>query len=481
MVQAGERQGMQFEILKAVAGHGASARLGRLTLPRRQTVETPNFFAVSSRSTVPHLTPDMIARYASFPGVYIAMEDLVEKSQKVVTKIPAAARITADDSKRLHAFTALPATSITVLGPRRTPAVKPGMGNNDAYVLVFTSNGFQPLTNTEYIAAIETMKPDIAIPLADMNYSAMNTPGGKGMRRMCERTEDWMAQLHGSMRAEDLLASSTSLFAPTLPAPYPMQWRYLKRLSEDMIDKLSGLAVYDTDILPDLTELPFLLSLPRLSLDTPKGPHEALRQISRGVDMFLLPFINNVSDAGVAMTFTFPPPPPQSTSQETTNGTDPLLLLPLGDDLTSLENTTSLAPLVKGCTCYACTAHHRAYLHHLLNAREMLAWTLLQIHNHHVVSNFFAGIRASLAAGKEQFQEDCRAFARRYEASLPEGTGTRPRARGYHFKTEFGEGKRNPPTWQLWQDGPGQMQAGGFSGGKDKDKDLKGALGKGGD
>lgn len=66
---------MRFEILKAVGGHGASARLGRLTMPQRPAVDTPNFFAVTSRGAVPHLTPDTIARHGSFPGVYIAMED----------------------------------------------------------------------------------------------------------------------------------------------------------------------------------------------------------------------------------------------------------------------------------------------------------------------------------------------------------------------------------------------------------------------
>ncbi|KAJ4389381.1 hypothetical protein N0V93_006848 [Gnomoniopsis smithogilvyi] len=456
MSQDKEAEGMRFEILKAVGGNGASARLGRLTLPQRHTVDTPNFFAVTSRGAVPHLTPDTSARYESFPGVYMAMEDLVEKSQKVVTKIPAAAKIPAPDGKHLHAFAGLPSSNITVLGPRRTPAVKASIGNSDKYIQMFTSNGFQPLTNTEYITIIDTLKPDIAIPLADMNYSAMNTPGGKAMRRMCERTEDWMAQLHATLNVDELRKSNTSIFAPTLPAPYSMQWQYLQRLSEDMVDSLSGLAVYDVDMLPDLVELPSLLPLARLSIDAPEDPHEILRQVSLGVDVFLLPFINAVSDAGVAMTFTFPPSP--SPSQATLHGTS---LLPLGDDLTSATNATSLEPLLKECTCYACSSHHRAYLHHLLNAREMLAWTLLQIHNHHVITSFFAGIRASLALGKEKFQEDYREFLKRYEPSLPEGTGTRPRARGYHFKSEFMDGKRNESTWRILQDGPGQMQAGG--------------------
>lgn len=392
---------------------------------------------------------------------------MVEKSQKVVTKIPAAAKIPAPDGKHLHAFSGLASSNITVLGPRRTPAVKASIGNSDTYIQMFTSNGFQPLTNTEYITIIDTLKPDIAIPLADMNYSAMNTPGGKAMRRMCERTEEWMAQLHKTLHVEELRKSNTSIFAPTLPAPYSMQWQYLERLSEEMVDSLSGLAVYDVDILTDLVELPSLLPLPRLSFDAPEDPHETLRQVALGVDVFLLPFINTVSDAGVAMTFTFPPPPPSPS--QATHGTD---LLPLGDDLTSATNAISLEPLVKGCTCYACSSHHRAYLHHLLNAREMLAWTLLQIHNHHVISNFFAGVRASLAVGKERFEEDYRDFTKRYEASLPEGTGTRPRARGYHFKSEFMDGKRNESTWRILQDGPGQMQAGGRA----KIEALKGKL-----
>lgn len=360
----------------------------------------------------------------------------------------------ASDGKRLHAFTALPPSYVTILGPRRTPAVKPSIGNSDTYIQIFTSNGFKSLSNTDYISAIDTIKPDIAIPLADLHSHLPRASQAKGVRRMCERTEDWVAELHKSLDLDDLRTSNTSIFAPTLPVPYPMQWEYLNRLSSDLVDKLSGLAIYDVDILPELINYPSLLPLPRLSIDTPADPHEILRQISLGADTFLLPLINAVSDAGVAMTFTFPPPstPPSSstTTATTTNGTD---LLPLGLDLTLQGHATSLSPLVDDCPCYACTSHHRAYLHHLLNAREMLAWTLLQIHNHHVLSQFFTGIRSSLAAGAEKFKEDCRRFYRTYEADVPAGLGTRPRARGYHFKSEHGDGRRNKVTWQLLQEG----------------------------
>lgn len=382
---------------------------------------------------------------------------MAEKSRKNVTNIPAVAKAPAPDGKRLHAFTSMPSSVATILGPRRVPAVKSSAGNGDSYVQIFTSNGFQPLTNADYIAAIETLKPDIAIPLADMHYAAaMRTPQAKGLRRMCERTEDWMADLHAALDPARLRASATSLFAPTLPAPYPIQWEYLDRLAGDLRDKLSGLAVYDVDLLPDLIpNYPSLRDLPRLSLDAAAGPHEVLRQIALGADVLLLPFINATSDAGVAMTFTFPPPSPTTTTTTTTqDGTD---LLPLGTDLTDPEHATSLAPLADDCPCHACAAHHRAYLRHLLDAREMLAWALLQVHNHHVASRLLAGARASLARGT--FDEDRRRFHRAYEADLPPGCGARPRARGYHFKSEGGDERRNKVTWQLLKEGQGGLEA----------------------
>lgn len=70
-----QEEGMRFDILKTIASDAVTARLGRLSLPRRDAVDTPNFFAVTSRGVLPHLTPDNIHRYGDFKGVYMAMED----------------------------------------------------------------------------------------------------------------------------------------------------------------------------------------------------------------------------------------------------------------------------------------------------------------------------------------------------------------------------------------------------------------------
>lgn len=71
----GTQEGMVFEILRSVLGDAAGARLGRLRLPGRNAIETPNFFSVASRGSVPHLSPDNVSRYSLFGGCYMGLED----------------------------------------------------------------------------------------------------------------------------------------------------------------------------------------------------------------------------------------------------------------------------------------------------------------------------------------------------------------------------------------------------------------------
>ena len=305
------------------------------------------------------------------------------------------------------------------------------MGNHKESISIFTSTGVQQLTTTEYNKAITTLRPDIAIAMADLNYDITPTSSKRSVR-MAERSEDWMSQLSRTLPSEALQEAGVSIFAPTLPVSHEIQWQYLNILSE-LSSTLSGLAVFDKAILPSLTDYPSLLPLPRLSLSPVSNPHAILSDISSGVDLFLLPFVNAVSEAGVALTFSFPPPPAQDSPR------------PLGVDLSLAEHTASFTPLAEGCSCYACTSHHRAFVRHLLDAREMLAWTLLQIHNHAIMKAFFAGVRTAMQDGTFDAVRD--EFGRAYESQLPVGEGERPRQRGYHIKSQGGDNKINQPAW----------------------------------
>ncbi|RDA89991.1 hypothetical protein CP533_2688 [Ophiocordyceps camponoti-saundersi (nom. inval.)] len=419
---------MTFRLLSSATSNRCTARLGRLTLPGRRIIETPSYAAVTSRGCVPHLTPDNLKKHTSLGAAYMALEDFVEREHPPIYQTPPG------DNGRLRSFTALPLDRAAILAARRCPPVLAPMGNTKNSVTLFTSTGFSSVTVAEFAAATQLLRPDVVIALGD-TLQTNTSPSAKKQVRMIERTESWLDKflhhLGGRQRCGEM---GISVFAPILPVEYPLQWNYLRHLAEDVTDELSGLAIYDVRILVDLIGYPSLSSLPKLSLDVPKTPHEVLRQVALGVDICTIPFINSASDAGVAFTFTFPP-----TAAEKAE--------PMGLNMWSPDHASSLRPLLEACQCYACTNHHRAYLHHLLSAKEMLGWTLLQIHNQHVVGEFFAGVRRSLSQELTYFEKGAEDFARAYEAVLPEGSGERPRARGYHFKSEAGQEKINNASW----------------------------------
>ena len=69
-------------------------------------------------------------------------------------------------------------------------------------------------------------------------------------------------------------------------------------------------------------------------------------------------------------------------------------------------------PISETCTCYTCQTHSRAYIRHLIQAREMLSGTLLSIHNIHTLLNLTARLREAIIAG------NFTSFARAYLSNL---------------------------------------------------------------
>merc|ERR1712142_544910 len=64
-------------------------------------------------------------------------------------------------------------------------------------------------------------------------------------------------------------------------------------------------------------------------------------------------------------------------------------------DLNNKVYVDDTQALVVGCDCYTCTHYTRAYIHHLLVTKEMLASTLLMIHNLAHWFKFFQQVRTS--------------------------------------------------------------------------------------
>lgn len=57
-------------------------------------------------------------------------------------------------------------------------------------------------------------------------------------------------------------------------------------------------------------------------------------------------------------------------------------------------------PLDEACACPACTDYSRAYLHHLIKAKEILAAMLLTWHNLHYYQQLMQGMRAAIQEGR---------------------------------------------------------------------------------
>ncbi|KAF6385392.1 queuine tRNA-ribosyltransferase accessory subunit 2 [Rhinolophus ferrumequinum] len=142
-------------------------------------------------------------------------------------------------------------------------------------------------------------------------------------------------------------------------------------------------------------------------------PDEVLECIERGVDLFESFFPYQVTERGCALTFSFDyqPNPEETLLQQ--NGTQEEIKYV---DQTKKINTTicnqemtsfeinlkekryqeDFDPLVRGCSCYCCKNHTRAYVHHLLVTNELLAGVLLMIHNFEHYFGFFHSIREAL-------------------------------------------------------------------------------------
>ena len=57
-------------------------------------------------------------------------------------------------------------------------------------------------------------------------------------------------------------------------------------------------------------------------------------------------------------------------------------------------------PISDHCTCYTCQHHSRAYIRHLIQVREMLAGTLISIHNIHTLLSLVRQMRQAIIAGE---------------------------------------------------------------------------------
>lgn len=279
----------------------------------------------------------------------------------------------------------------------------------------------------DYVESVQKLAPDVTVGIADIVTAAQVSQ--KRAEKSADRTHAWTRDTIAAVQNSG--SSSAPLFASVPPLEPQQQSFYLSDLSDEYSHTVEGLTLHSADTAIQLP--PALDKLPRFCLSNPASPQEILRIISLGNDLLTVPFVTDTSENGVAMTFSF------DINAEDNDK-------PLGLDLWEMSHATDVSPLKEDCQCYTCTRHHRAYIHHLLSAKEMLAWTLLQIHNFHVIDAFFDGVRKSIADGN--LEQKTLAFNRCYDTEMPKATGEGPRVRGYQTKSiGGGEPKKNKKAY----------------------------------
>ncbi|MCP4110461.1 MAG: tRNA guanosine(34) transglycosylase Tgt [Desulfobacteraceae bacterium] len=78
-------------------------------------------------------------------------------------------------------------------------------------------------------------------------------------------------------------------------------------------------------------------------------------------------------------------------------------------NLNNAKHTQDPAPLDEKCKCYTCRRYSRAYLHHLIKAKEILGAVLLTWHNLHYYQILMAGLRKAISEHRTE------EFARKFD------------------------------------------------------------------
>jgi queuine tRNA-ribosyltransferase len=90
-------------------------------------------------------------------------------------------------------------------------------------------------------------------------------------------------------------------------------------------------------------------------------------------------------------------------------------------NLTNATFAHDKRPIDESCTCYTCQAFTRAYLRHLIVAKEMLAGTLLSIHNLHALVQLVKGIRQMIIDGT--FEANVPTLLKQWDNNAARDTG----------------------------------------------------------
>jgi queuine tRNA-ribosyltransferase len=355
------------------------ARLGRLITPHG-TVETPVFMPVGTAGTVKALRPDDVADLGARIILANTYHLYLRPGHEVIKK-----------AGGLHTFMHWNGPILTDSGGFQVFSLA-ALGKITEEGMEFSSHidGSKHLLSPEKSVEIQNalgsdimMAFDECVPYpADHSY----------VEASVSRTTRWLQRCKAAHRKPD----KQSLFGIMQGGMYGD----LRRVSAEQITELDlpgyaigGLSVGEPkelmyEILNGCADL--------LPEDKPRylmgvgSPDALLESVALGIDMFDCVLPTREARHGRAMT---------------------------RDGSVNLRNskyTEAFSPLDEGCGCYCCKNFTKAYLRHLVMAKEILGATLISIHNLAFLTDLMAGARVAIEAGNGAFEIYKREVLSRY-------------------------------------------------------------------
>ncbi|GAQ82287.1 Queuine/other tRNA-ribosyltransferase [Klebsormidium nitens] len=417
----------------AIDANSGGARTGVLSFPSRGlTLPTPALLVYTRKGLPLNLMPDLLDELKD-DGVTTlqlnTMHFIEGPSADTVRKAGGA-----------HNFLGVQDYILLALG-RDAMNFEGGGPASATYASFDTPSGRRQVTPEAYADIIDALRPDIFVPLAD---DIPSTSGRKRVKQSVDRSLSWLDECIERNKQGIPIFGSVQGGSNLYERP--------RSAEETAVRDVAGFHLGGFGLGESFDERPTLLAaaIDKLPPSKPRHvsglsvPEEILQGVAAGVDLFDSAYPLSLTLAGLAMTFPVSHESPEVGSADgigssgATEGEGPAL----GADCSKL-NLLSLAlredprPLLPGCQCYTCRNHTRAYLHHLLNAHEMLAQVLLEIHNTHHYTRFFRAIRQSIIEDRfdrfrQAFVDRCRTTQIDVKPMAPKPSGRTSRIDGVH-------------------------------------------------
>ncbi|CEG49692.1 queuine trna-ribosyltransferase subunit qtrtd1-like [Plasmopara halstedii] len=342
-------------------------------------IRTPCYIPPSIVGNVPHLTPDNCSKVNDLTSQVIDFADIA-KLVKLAT----------DSEKSLRSLLRvtdyeLMFSAQNYIGESYTPS------SNATGFMMETSGGRRTVSIDEYMKATDLLQPELVVPFAD---EIPLTKSHNRQRAAVQTSLEWLDA------CQKLNTSRTPMCGVIVGGDDEL----LRRVSAVETCKrdiqailISGLGTCANkarrlELIEIIVREITPASLPRIVTGI-GHPLDVMDAVSHGIDAFVSPYPAFATKAGYGFIFWIS----AADDGGNMNARNEERELSGGElHLRQKRFASDFKPLLVGCDCFACQKYTRAYIHHLLDVREMLGEILLYFHNLHHYYRFFREIRSTI-------------------------------------------------------------------------------------